>query len=510
MVDLSLVDWSRAQFALTAIYHWLFVPLTLGITYIIAIMETIYYRTRKRFWEKLTKFWLRVFAVNFAIWVATWIILEFEFGTNWSNYSWFVWDIFWAPLMLEGISAFILEATFLAVLLLGWWKVSKKFHLLSAWLVAIWSSTSALWILIANAWMQHPVGMVFNPDTMRNEMNNFWEVVFNPTAIAKISHTLAQWFTLASVVVIWISCYFLLKNREKKFAYASIKIASIFWMFWIIITVIAGDMSWKEVANYQPMKLAAIEAHYEWAVWAKYNVFSVFWEEDKDWKNKILWNISIPYGLSLIINKDINSYVPWINDLLYWNEKYHIRWAIDRIEPGKLAIDSLKKYKIAKKNWDNIEAKKQLAIFREHEKDFWYGYFDKNKLWELVPNIPLLFYSFRYMVIMGFFMMLIYFPLMIYLSRKETLHKHKKLLILALFMIPLVYIASELWWVVAEVWRQPWVVYEILPTKIWISATNVTIVKSTFFWFLFIFTILLIAALKIAVNEIQKGPKIDK
>ncbi len=510
MFEMDLVEWSRAQFALTAMYHWLFVPLTLWITFMIAIMDTIYYRKRTIFWEKLTRFWIRVFAINFAIGVATWIILEFEFGTNWSNYAWFVWDIFWAPLMLEWISAFILEATFLAVVLLWWWKVTKWFHLFSAWMIAIWGSLSATWILIANAWMQHPVWMTFNPDTMRNEMTDFWTVALNPVAIVKIGHTMTQGFTVASVVVIWISCWYLLKGREKVFAYTSIKIAATFWMMWIIFTVITWDLSGEEVAHYQPMKLAAIEWHYEWQTRAWFNALAVFGSVDDEWKNEIKWSLHIPYALSLIVHKDINAYVPWINDLLHWNKDQWIIWAVDRIEPWKIAINALKDYKLAKKEKREEDAEKFLALFRENEKDFGYGYFDKDNLWELVPNIPLLFYAFRYMVSMWFFMLLVYFPWMLFLSYRWTLHKYKYIHMFALLMIPLVYICSELGWVVAEVWRQPWVVYEMLPTKIWVSATNSTTVMVTFFWFLTIFTILFIAALKIAFAEIKKGPWIDK
>ena len=213
-IDLSLLDWSRAQFALTAIYHWLFVPLTLGLSFIVAMMETIYVRTGKEEWRKLTRFWMTLFGINFAIGVATGIILEFEFGTNWSNYSWFVGDIFGAPLAIEGILAFFLESTFVAVMFFGWNKVNKKFHLLSTWLVAIGANLSALWILVANSWMQNPVGMVFNPETARNEMMNFWSVLFNPVAVDKFLHTISSGFVLASMFVMGISSWFLINKRE--------------------------------------------------------------------------------------------------------------------------------------------------------------------------------------------------------------------------------------------------------------------------------------------------------
>jgi len=213
-----LVDWSRAQFALTAMYHWIFVPLTLGLGFIVAIMESIYVKTNSPFWKKTTKFWMTLFAINFAIGVATGIIMEFEFGTNWANYSWFVGDIFGAPLAVEGILAFFMESTFFAVMFFGWDKVGKKFHLLSTWLVAIGSNLSALWILVANGWMQYPVGMEFNPDTVRNEMVNFWEVLFSPVAIAKFLHTIGSGYVMASLFVVGVSAWYLLKKRDVEFA----------------------------------------------------------------------------------------------------------------------------------------------------------------------------------------------------------------------------------------------------------------------------------------------------
>ena len=239
-IDLSLVNWSRGQFALTAMYHWIFVPLTLGLSFIIAIMETLYVRTGNEEWKKITKFWMTLFGINFAIGVATGIILEFEFGTNWSNYSWFVGDIFGAPLAIEGIMAFFLESTFIAIMFFGWNKVSKKFHLISTWLVAFGSNLSALWILVANAWMQNPVGMHFNPDTARNEMLNFWEVLLSPVAINKFIHTITSGYVLAAIFVIGISSWYLLKNRELFLAKRSILIAAVFGLAFIANADIFG------------------------------------------------------------------------------------------------------------------------------------------------------------------------------------------------------------------------------------------------------------------------------
>ena len=260
---LQTVDWSRAQFAMTAIYHWLFVPLTLGLGFIIAIMETLYVRTGDEFWKRTTKFWMRLFGINFAIGVATGIILEFEFGTNWSNYSHFVGDIFGAPLAVEGIMAFFMESTFIAIMFFGWNKVSKGFHLTATWLTAIGANLSALWILVANAWMQHPVGCTFNLETVRNEMISFWQVLFSPVAMNKFFHTITSSFVLAALFVVGVSAWYLLRHREQKMACKSIAIASAFGFVFALVTAMTGDKSGAVIARVQPMKLAAMEALYD-------------------------------------------------------------------------------------------------------------------------------------------------------------------------------------------------------------------------------------------------------
>ena len=245
---MSVVDWSRAQFALTAMYHWLFVPLTLGISVIVAIMETIYYRTRSERWLAITKFWMLLFGINFAVGVATGIILEFEFGANWSNYSWFVGDIFGAPLAIEGLLAFFMESTFIAVMFFGWKRVSPKFHLASTWLTAIGASLSALWILVANAWMQYPVGMEFDPAQMRNVMDDFW-ALFSGTAVNKFFHSVLSGWVLAAVFVVGVSCWYLWKKREKEFALASVKIAAWVGLCAAVLSAWTGDGSGYQVAQ---------------------------------------------------------------------------------------------------------------------------------------------------------------------------------------------------------------------------------------------------------------------
>ncbi|MDO4756555.1 MAG: cytochrome ubiquinol oxidase subunit I, partial [Parabacteroides sp.] len=335
---LSLTDASRLQFAMTAMFHWIFVPLTLGLGFIIAFMETIYVKTGDEFWKKATKYWMKLFAVNFAIGVATGIILEFEFGTNWSNYSWFVGDIFGAPLAIEGIFAFFMESTFFAIMYFGWDKVSKKAHLTSTWLTAFGTNLSAVWILIANAWMQNPVGMEFNPDTARNEMVDFWAVVSSPVAINKIIHTVANGYTLASVVVIGVCGWYLLKKRNFDFSIKSMKVASIFGLISLLVVIATGDKSAYLVAKNQPMKLAAMEGLYEGKKSAPLVAFGIL-NPEKTIHNEepaYLFEFSIPYALSYLAEHDINAFVPGINDLL--------KDFPERQAKGKLAIESLQSY----------------------------------------------------------------------------------------------------------------------------------------------------------------------
>ena len=261
-IDAGTIDWSRAQFALTAIYHWLFVPLTLGLALIMGIMETCYYRTKNTFWKDMAKFWQKLFGINFAMGVATGIILEFEFGTNWSNYSWFVGDIFGAPLAIEGIVAFFMESTFVAVMFFGWKKVSAGFHLAATWLTGLGATISAWWILVANAWMQNPVGCEFNPDTMRNEMVSFSDVAFSSFAVDKFCHTVTSAWVVGAVFCVAVSAWYLLKKREQKLALESMKIGAAVGLVASLLAFLTGDMSAHKVAQKQPMKLAAMEALY--------------------------------------------------------------------------------------------------------------------------------------------------------------------------------------------------------------------------------------------------------
>ena len=311
-IDWELVNWSRAQFALTAMYHWLFVPLTLGTTFMIAIMETIYVKTQDEKWKEITKFWMKLFGINFAIGVATGIILEFEFGTNWSNYSWFVGDIFGAPLAIEGIMAFFMESTFIAVMFFGWDRVSQRFHLTSSWLVAIGSNLSALWILVANGWMQNPVGVQFNPDTMRNEMIDFWAVLLNPVAVNKFLHTVISSYIVSALFVVGVSSWFLLKRRDVVLAKRSILVATVFGLLATIGTFWSGDESARQVARTQPMKLAAMEGLYEGDRSAPLIAMGIFGEQDNTVhkKEQFLVEFQIPKALSYLAFLDSDRFVP--------------------------------------------------------------------------------------------------------------------------------------------------------------------------------------------------------
>jgi len=513
-VDLALVDWSRAQFALTAIYHWIFVPLTLGLSFIVAIMETIYVRTGKAEWKRLTRFWMTLFGINFAIGVATGIILEFEFGTNWSNYSWFVGDIFGAPLAIEGILAFFLESTFVAVMFFGWNKVNKKFHLASTWLVAIGANLSALWILVANAWMQNPVGMTFNPETARNEMINFWAVLFNPVAVDKFLHTITSGFLLASIFVLGISSWFLIKKREEWLAKRSILIASIFGLLSSLTVAFTGDTSARTLADVQPMKFAAFEAHYKGKQNAGLTAFGILKNSDEKIGNTtvkdFIFKIEIPGFLSVMTGGNKDAYVPGITDLVKGGpEGTQIKSVYEKMERGKLAREILNDYKRARMMGDKEQAQNILEFMRSEkyvEENFrYFGYAFLNSPEDAIPNVSIAFYTFHLMVMLGFLFILIFILALIFVFR-STLLKNRWFLWIAMFSIPLAYIASESGWVLAEMGRQPWIIQDLMPVSAAVSQISTGSVMTTFVLFAALFTALLIAEVSIMVKQIKTGP----
>ena len=490
MVDTSLVDWSRLQFALTAGYHWIFVPLTLGLAVIMATMETIYVIKGDEFWKQTAKFWMKIFGINFAVGIATGIILEFEFGTNWSNYSWFVGDIFGAPLAIEGIFAFFMEATFFAVMFFGWDKVSKRVHLTSTWLTGIGAAISAVWILVANSWMQHPVGMDFNPDTVRHEMVDFWALVLNPVAVSKFFHSVFSGWMTGAIFVIGISSWYLIKQRNKRFALSSIRIAAIVGICGTLAVMFSGDSSGVHVAKYQPMKLAAAEGLEEGGTRAPFSIVP---------------GIEVPCVLSFLATHDIDGYVPGINNLLngYTTpDGTTYPSAEEKIARGKMAIEALREYRTLKDS-DPIAAAKARALLDEHIDYFGYGYISSPD--ELVPSVPLVYWAFRIMIGLGGFL-LVLMVTVLWAERTKILTKTKWLLWTSLCSIPLVYIAGQAGWIVAEAGRQPWTIEGLLPVNAAVSSVSVAAVQTTFFLFVAIFTLFLVIEIRILIKAIKKGP----
>ncbi len=509
LLDVSLVDWSRAQFSLTAMYHWIFVPLTLGLGVIQAIMETIYYRTGDEKWKKVTKFWMALFGVNFAIGVATGIILEFQFGTNWSNYSWFVGDIFGAPLAIEGIVAFFMEATFISIMFFGWNKVSKGFHLASTWLTITGATLSALWILVANAWMQYPVGMEFNPDTVRNEMVDFWALL-SPIAWNKFFHTVVSSWIFGALFVLGVSAWYLLKNRDVDFAKKSIKVASAFGLLASLLTATTGHGSAYEVAQKQPMKLAAMEGLYVGQKGAELVAVGVLAPNKTyaDTINPYLFKIGIPKALSFLGYNDFDAFVPGIKDIIEGGYETPNGVALsfnEKQSRGKAAQNALNQYKVAVDAKDTAAAALHKDTLMANYNYFGYGYMDNAE--ETIPFVPVVFYAFHMMVALGMFFILL-FSIFTFLSFKKELFLQKSNLLLwvAILSIPLGFLASQLGWMVAEFGRQPWTIQDILPVKVSISAISTTSVQITFYLFFAVFTALLIAELRIMFKQIGKGP----
>ena len=482
MIENALVDWSRAQFALTAGYHWIFVPLTLGLAVIMASMETRYVIKKDEFWKNTAKFWMKLFAINFAVGIATGIILEFEFGTNWSNYSWFVGDIFGAPLAIEGILAFFMEATFFAIMFFGWNKVSKGTHLFATWMTGIGAGISAIWILVANSWMQHPVGMEFNPDTVRHEMIDFWALVLNPVAIVKFFHSVTSGWMTGAIFVIGISSWYLIKKREVRFALASIRVASIVGIIGTLLLMWSGDGSAIHVAEYQPMKLAAAEGLERGGAGAPFSVVP---------------GVEIPKLLSILATHDAEGVVPGIEELKAEGE--------EKMAKGKVALDAFKQYRQLK-DTDPAQAAEARKVLEENVDYFGYGYIESAD--ELEPNVPLVYWSFRVMVGLGGFLLFLMI-LVLWAERKGKMSKWTWLQWVALCSIPLVYLAGQAGWIVAEVGRQPWVIEGLLPTKAAVSSVSVGAVQTTFFLFVAIFTLFLAIEIRILLKAIQKGPEIS-
>ncbi|MBQ3700803.1 MAG: cytochrome ubiquinol oxidase subunit I [Prevotella sp.] len=513
-IDANSINWARAQFALTAIYHWLFVPLTLGLAVIMGICETLWYRKRDTFWRETAQFWQRLFGINFAMGVATGIILEFEFGTNWSNYSWFVGDIFGAPLAIEGIVAFFMESTFVAVMFFGWKKVSPGFHLASTWLTGLGATISAWWILVANAWMQYPVGCEFNPDTMRNEMVSFLDVALSPFAVGKFCHTVISAWIIGAVFVVAVSCWYLMKRREIRLAKESIRIASVVGLVAALGAAFTGHISGQQVAKVQPMKMAAMEALYDGGT---------------EQGLALVPGIEMPYFLSIMATNDPQGYVPGINDILngYTTPDGKTEPSVDeKIARGKKAISALASYREAKAN--GAAADSHLQELKENMQYFGYGYVKDKK--DVVPPIWVNFWAFRIMVGLGTLFVLFFavlaimsfeIPVLSVITRrllaaigilpetKADVHDIEGLpdwhYWAAIALLPLAYIASESGWLVAEFGRQPWTIQDMLPTWVSVSDIGSSAVALTFILFLVLFTLMLAVEINIMLKQIKKG-----
>ena len=455
---------------------------------------------------------MTLFGVNFAIGVATGIILEFQFGTNWSNYSWFVGDIFGAPLAIEGIMAFFMEATFIAVMFFGWNKVSKRFHLASTWLTAIGATISALWILVANSWMQYPVGMKFDPETARNVMDDFWALVLSPVAVNKFFHAVSSGWVLGGIFVVGVSAWYLIKNRENFLARNSIRVGAWVGLIGTLVVAYTGDGSAYQVADKQPMKLAAMEGVYNGKNGQELIAFGIL-NPDKKYDNdekEFLFDIPIPKLLSILATREIDGFVPGINDIINGGyvdknlkgEEIIALSAQEKMERGRLAIAALADFNAARKDNDTEamnEAKTRLEANYEY---FGYGYIDSVE--QLIPHVPFVFYSFHIMIILGGYFLL-FFIFILVLSYKEKLQKLKWVLWIAVLTIPLGYVCLESGWIVAEMGRQPWVIQDIMPTFAAISNIEVASVQTTFWMFAVLFTVLLIAEVGIMLKQIKKG-----
>lgn len=503
MISEHLVDLSRLQFAVTALYHFLFVPLTLGMVWLLVIMESVYVMTGKVIWKDMTRFWGKLFGINFALGVTTGITMEFQFGTNWAYYSHYVGDIFGAPLAIEGLMAFFLESTMVGLFFLGWDRLSRPQHLLVTLLMAIGTNLSALWILIANGWMQHPVGAEFNYTTMRMEMTDFMAVLFNPDAQAKFVHTVSAGYVTGSMFVLSIASWYLLQKKNVEFAKRSFHVAAAFGLASVCSVIVLGDESGYAVGEAQQTKMAAIEGMWETKpAPAPLTLVASFNETE----NRNNWALEIPYVMGIIGTRSLDKPIIGIGPLKEKNR--------ERILNGIPAVTALEALRA---NPQDAAAK---AIFEAHKADLGFGLLLKKYTTDVsqatpamiqqavdstIPRVPPMFWSFRIMVGLGF-LMLILFALAMWHSVKGTYLKQKWLLRWALWMLPAPWIAAELGWFVAEYGRQPWTIYGVLPTHLSVSTLSVESIYGSLAGFVGFYTVLLIIEMYLMVKYAKAGP----
>ena len=504
MVNELMVELSRLQFAATSMYHFIFVPLTLGISWLVFIMELCYVATGRVIYRDMAKFWGKLFAINFAIGVATGITLEFEFGTNWSNYSHYVGDIFGAPLALEGLMAFFLESTFIGLMFTGWKRFGKKTHLLITFLTALGSNLSAMWILIANGWMQYPEFAQFSPERMRMEMIDFWGLVFSEVAQTKFLHTVIAGYTTAGFFVIAVSAILMLRRKSLQFAKRSMTIGIVFSLCAMGGSGLTGDMSALLVTEHQPAKLAAMEAEYEtqtppasWSIMALPN--------EDEMEN--YFSIRVPALLGLIATHSLDQEVQGLRDIVAQNEI--------RIRSGLLAHRALTQMRAGDTSED------LMVTFKQHQDDLGYGLLlvehaqdplnpteeeIKTAARHSVPPVFINYYAFRIMIGIVGLLGLLALGAAFFLWYKRDLHTREKLLKVLAFSLPLPFIACEAGWVVAEFGRQPWAIQDVLPTFLATSTLSPWDVGLSLICFIGIYTIFLLIEVKMMINAIKKGP----
>jgi cytochrome d ubiquinol oxidase subunit I len=500
---MDVVELSRLQFGLTAMYHFLFVPLTLGLSVLLAIMESIYVTTGRTIWRDITKFWGLLFGINFAMGVATGLTMEFEFGTNWAYYAHYVGDIFGAPLAIEGLMAFFLEASFVGLFFFGWNRLSHVQHLAATCLMAIGTNLSALWILIANGWMQYPVGARFNVATMRMEVTDFYAVVFNPVAQAKFVHTVSAGYVTGSMFVLAISAFYLLRGRYRGLAIRSMTVAASFGLASALSVVVLGDESGYLAGLNQKMKIASIEAM--WQTEPAPASFTVIGLPDMA-THQTDYAVHIPWMLGLIATRTLNTQVEGIDDL--------VAAARTDIRSGMIAYGAMETLRTSP---TDATAR---AAFNAHVQDLGYALLLKRytprvtdatdqqvnaAALDTIPNVPTLFFGFRFMVGLGFYFIAL-FATMFILASRRMLERYRWLLHVCLWSLPLPWVAAELGWVVAEVGRQPWTIDGVLPTFLSVSSVPASDVWISIACFVLFYSVLAVVEVFLMVRAIRHGP----